>query len=214
MPPTSPKACFDAGERLRPLLGEELRAEVAAVLLVREHAEDCAAGRHAALDLRPHERGDHHRDARLHVERAASPDDAVDELGVERRMRPLLAGRRDDVDMAVEKERRAAVLPRRGVRRGSVAPRPAHAARSRCRRPRAAAARARRRRASFPGGFVVSKRSSSRSSSTGSGTPSVTALLAPRAAGRPRLPCCSGGTPRGRVPPASSRPSRRITSSA
>jgi len=52
------------------------------------------------------ERVDEHRDAALHVERAAAPDDAVDELGAERRVRPLLPCGLDDVDVAVEQERR------------------------------------------------------------------------------------------------------------
>ena len=51
-----------------------------------------------------------HRDAGLHVERAAAPDLAVRELSVERRPRPLLAGGRDDVHVPLEEERRGAAL--------------------------------------------------------------------------------------------------------
>ena len=100
----------NAGEGFGMLLREELRPEIASGLLVGEHGEHDAAGRHAALGVRPQERRDHHRHARLHVERAASPHHPVGDLGRERRMRPLLARRGDDVDVAVEKQWRVAVV--------------------------------------------------------------------------------------------------------
>ena len=61
---------------------------------------------------------------RLHVECAPAPDDAVDDLGRERRMRPLLARGGHDVDVAVEQQRRAAARawqPRDEVRTLGVA---------------------------------------------------------------------------------------------
>ena len=77
-------------EQLRVLLDEEARAEVAAVLLVGEDDEDEVAGQRDVLPLRAQEGVDEHRDAALHVERAAAPDVAVDEPALERRVRPRL----------------------------------------------------------------------------------------------------------------------------
>ena len=54
--------------------------------------------------------------------RAASPDVSVDELAAERRPRPVLARGRDDVDVALEEERRALSRCREGARRDSAAP--------------------------------------------------------------------------------------------
>ncbi len=68
-------------EQLRVLLDEEARAEVAAGLLVREHDEHEIAGELDALPLRTHEGADEHRDAGLHVERAAAPDDSRPRAG-------------------------------------------------------------------------------------------------------------------------------------
>ena len=158
----------NAGEGFGMLLREELRAEVSAGLLVGEHGEHDAAGRHAALCLRSEERRDHHRHARLHVERAASPYDAVGDLGRKRRMRPLLARGRDDVDVAVEEEWRVAVRagqPRDEV--GSLGLARVQLALDSRRREQAL--HVLDALALVPGGFVVSKRSRSRSSSTGSG---------------------------------------------
>ncbi len=95
-----------AREQLRVLLDEVARAEVAAGLLVGEDDEHEVAGELGALPLRAHEGADEHRDARLHVERAAAPDVAVLEPALERRVRPVLAGGRDDVDVPLEQERR------------------------------------------------------------------------------------------------------------
>ena len=92
------------------LLRQELRAEVAAGLLVGDHGEHEATGWDATLRLRPQKSGDHHRHAALHVDCASAPDHAVDDFSAEGRMRPLLAGSRDDVDVAVQEQRSAAVL--------------------------------------------------------------------------------------------------------
>ena len=67
-----PESVADAGEELGMLFGEEARTLVAAVLLVGEHDEDEVAGQRDVLPLRSQERVDEHRDAALHVERAAA----------------------------------------------------------------------------------------------------------------------------------------------
>ncbi len=95
----------DAVEQLGVLAHEELGAERAAGLLVGHQAEDHVARRLLAARERAHERGEHHRDAALHVERAAPPDVAVGDLAGERRMRPV-AARGDDVDVALQQQRR------------------------------------------------------------------------------------------------------------
>ena len=105
-----------AAEDLRVLFGEEPRSDVAAVLLVGEDHEH-ERRRRAGL-VRGEECRHEHRHAALHVERAASPHVAVGELGRERRPAPLLAGGGDDVDVALEHERRPAVRP--GVARNEV----------------------------------------------------------------------------------------------
>ena len=113
-----------AVEEVGVLLDEVLRAEVAAVLLVAQHREDQVAARLQLAARSAQERVDEHRDAALHVERAAAPDDAVDELGAERRVRPLLPCGLDDVDVAVEQERRrVAGAGRRATRFGRASSR-------------------------------------------------------------------------------------------
>jgi hypothetical protein len=93
-------------EELGMLLGQEAGAVFAAVLLVAQHREDDIAAGPQLPARRTQEGVDEHRDAALHVERAAAPEPAVDELAAERRSRPLLAGRRDDVDVPVQQQRR------------------------------------------------------------------------------------------------------------
>jgi hypothetical protein len=89
------------GEQFGVLLDQEARAEGTALLLVAEHAEDDVAGRRRPVG-RPEYSGDEHRHAALHVERAATPEDAITDLPGERVDRPLLAGDGDHVDVAVE----------------------------------------------------------------------------------------------------------------
>ncbi len=108
-------------EQLGMFVREEAGAEVAAVLLVAEDGENDVA---TWLDLGARgaqERVDHHRDAALHVERAAAPEPAVHQLASERRMRPLLARGRDDVDVPVQEERRR--LARAAHARDEIRPR-------------------------------------------------------------------------------------------
>src|SRR4051795_12832781 len=94
-------------EQLRLLLDEELRTEVAAVLLVGQDGQHDVAGELRLLACCPEERGEHHRDAAFHVQRTAAPDGAVDEPPAERRPRPVLPRRGHDVDVALKKKRRA-----------------------------------------------------------------------------------------------------------
>ena len=101
-----PDRIAHAGEQLGVLGDEEARAEVAARLLVGEDAQDHIARRRLPARLRAHERSQHHRDAALHVQRAATPHVAAVELARERRPAPLPA-RRDDVDVALQQQRRA-----------------------------------------------------------------------------------------------------------
>ena len=91
---------------MRVLLDEELRAVVAACLLVRQHGQDDVARKLRCVAGCAQEGRDHHRDAALHVERSASPDPAVDEVAAERRPRPALTGGRDDVDVPLQQQGR------------------------------------------------------------------------------------------------------------
>ena len=88
------------------LVDEEPRAVLAPALLVaRQHEDDVACWRLAVARHSEHGR-DEHRHAALHVERAATPDLAVDELAGERRMAPLSGFGGNDVYVAVEEKRR------------------------------------------------------------------------------------------------------------
>ena len=107
-----------ASEGVGMLLRHEPGALVAAVLLVAQDEQD-ERGRRAGL-VRREERRDAHRHAALHVERAPAPDVAVRELASERGPAPALAGRRDDVDVAVQQERRPAAGT--GMARDEVRP--------------------------------------------------------------------------------------------
>jgi hypothetical protein len=106
------------------LLDEEARAEVAAGLLVAQDDQHDVAGRRPPLPVESQDCVDEHGHAGFHVERAAAPDLAVLEPPLERRVRPALPRSRDDVDVTLEEERRAAgarqprdeVRPRRILR--------------------------------------------------------------------------------------------------
>ena len=98
-------AVLDPGEQLGMLVDQEFRALVASRLLVRQHREHEVA-RSPTASLRLQECADHHRDASFHVESAATPQVAVDDLSAKRLVRPLLVDRGDHVDVALEQERR------------------------------------------------------------------------------------------------------------
>ena len=74
-------------------------------LLVGEHREDEVARRPAA-GLGANQGSDHHRHTALHVERAAAPQVAVDDVAAEGTVAPVLVDRGDDVDVALEEQRR------------------------------------------------------------------------------------------------------------
>jgi len=97
----------DALEELRVFLDEELRPEVAAVLLVAEHNQDQVTRQLQLPTRRTQEGGDVHRDGAFHVDGAAAPHLSVHEVSSEWRSLPLLAGGRDHVDVALQQERRA-----------------------------------------------------------------------------------------------------------
>ncbi len=99
----------DAFEQLRVLAHQEACAEVAAGLLVAQHAQDQIPGRAPPGGGRPHERGHHHRHAALHVERPAAPHEAVVLLAAERIVRPA-PGRRNHVDVPLHQQRRRGTL--------------------------------------------------------------------------------------------------------
>src|SRR2546422_4279596 len=115
----------DALEELGVFLDEELRTEIASVLLVAEHDENHVAGKLQLSLSRAYEGRDEHRDRAFHVDGAATPDLPVDEISSEWRSLPLLAGSRDHVDVALQQERwadagtlqaGAQVRPGRGLR--------------------------------------------------------------------------------------------------
>src|SRR5439155_15703284 len=98
-----------ADDRRGQLASERRRAEVShpehVAFLVDERADDetSVERRAASLDRRP---GDHRgREAALHVGGPAPVDPAVDQLGAERRVRPLARiALGDDVGVALEQE--------------------------------------------------------------------------------------------------------------
>src|SRR5580765_363864 len=99
------KGMPDAGEKLGMLLDEELRAVVAAVLLVAEDDEDHVSRQLELASCRAQKRRDVHRDGALHVDGAASPNFPRDQIAAERRPCPGLARGGDDVDVPLEEER-------------------------------------------------------------------------------------------------------------
>jgi len=88
-------------------------AQVAPSLLVADQREDHVACQRQLRRGRPQRCGDEHRHAALHIERAPAPDGAVGELAGEGRMRPALAGRGHNVDMAFQQQRRRVAAARK-----------------------------------------------------------------------------------------------------
>ncbi len=101
----------NAVEQLGVLAHDELGPKRTAGLLVGEQAQDHVAGRLQAARLGTHERGEHHRDTALHVERATTPQVAVGDLAGEWSVLPL-AARGDDVDVPLQQQRRARAAAR------------------------------------------------------------------------------------------------------
>ena len=96
------KCVADAPEELCVLRDEMAGAVVAAGLLVREDAQQYVAARLEPALTRSQHRGNHHRDATLHVKRAATPNEPTRLLARERRPRPVLIADRHDVDVALQ----------------------------------------------------------------------------------------------------------------
>ena len=105
-PPASLIAWRTPANRSGVVFDEEAGAEVAACLLVAVEDEDQVAGGRECLVPDSQQRGEEHRDAAFHVERAAAPDLPVDEISGERRLLPARAGGGDDIDVPVEQKRR------------------------------------------------------------------------------------------------------------
>ena len=126
------------------MLGEPSHAELAAVLLVGDGGEDAGRrGRNRASPPTRRDRAGHDRVRRgevQHVDRAASPQHAVDDLCGERIARPAGRFHRDDVGVPDEGEGRrggvgASTRTISDVRPGcgsTVTPRDRHLRRSRC----------------------------------------------------------------------------------
>jgi len=99
-------AVLDTSEKFGVLVDEELRALVASRLFVREDRETRSPGA-PPLRLRLQHGVDHHRHATLHIQRAPAPQVAVDDLSAKRLVRPVLVDGGDNVDVALEQERRS-----------------------------------------------------------------------------------------------------------
>ena len=93
-------------EQLGVLLDHEARAVRSQILLIREHAQQHVARWRLSGLGEPQDRPEHHRHTALHVQRASTPNLALDQLGGERIVTPALAIRRDHVDVTLEQERR------------------------------------------------------------------------------------------------------------
>jgi len=102
-------AVLDAREELGVILDEPLRALVPTRLLVGQHREHEVA-RRPAVRVRLQDCADHHRDAAFHVEGAATPQVAADDLAAERLVRPLLVDRGHHVNVALHQKRRRLAL--------------------------------------------------------------------------------------------------------
>ena len=110
----------DSGEEIGPVGGQPACAFETAGLFIRQHGDHHIARRRPAVAEEPERGQDHHGHAALHVDGAASPDVAVNDLAGEGRTRPGLAGRRDDVDVPLQQQRRR--LPASGQPRHQVGP--------------------------------------------------------------------------------------------
>ena len=97
---------FGAGQTARLLVGGAGEQDVAPETRDRV-ARRVEAGR-AGLRREEPDDGQLHRDHRLHVDRAAPVDVAVDEVGPERVVRPALRRGRDHVEVREQQERLAA----------------------------------------------------------------------------------------------------------
>ena len=100
-------------EELGALLDESTGAVLAAGLLIGDCGEDDVATKLGTGASQGQHDGKLHRHHVLHVDRAAAPDDAVDELAAERISRPGLRVDRHDVEVAQQDQRRLGGRARR-----------------------------------------------------------------------------------------------------
>ncbi len=121
-------------EELRVVVDQPVRAEPAAGLLVgHERQHDVARRLAAAARAHSPDDGERHRVHVLHVDRAAAPDAAVDDLAGERVDRPVGGVGRHDVEVAVDQQRRRGCGPRpRSGRRRWRGPAPTRGSSARC----------------------------------------------------------------------------------
>ena len=101
----------NVGEQVWLRLDEVLRTDDAPGFFIGEHAQQDVAGRDDAVSSGPQQGGDHHREAALHVQRAAAPDIAVDDAGLERGMTPGLVRGGHDVGVTVQEKGRRVASP-------------------------------------------------------------------------------------------------------
>ena len=94
-------------EQIGVLLDEELHPGATAGLLVGGQRENDVAGRRGVGRGDAHQRRQENRDSTLHVEGASPPHLAVDQFAAERRMSPLARVGRNDVNVAVQEQRRS-----------------------------------------------------------------------------------------------------------
>ena len=103
-----PDRVLDSSEQVGVLVDQPAGPEHPARFLVREQGQDQIP--RGAVFGSAQRRVDHHRHAALHVERAATPHVAADDLRGERRMGPGLPDSRHHVDVALQQQRRSLAL--------------------------------------------------------------------------------------------------------
>ena len=114
----------DAGEEVRVVVGEPGGAVDAPGLLVGQHDQEEIPRRRHTFALGAQEGADHHRHPVLHVEGAAPPDPALDQLGREGWMGPALVDGGDHIGVALQDQARAtpSLQPGDQVRPAGIGP--------------------------------------------------------------------------------------------
>ena len=154
-----------AAHELRVVLRQPDRALAAADLLVDDDDDEQVAARRApALARERDRRDDLGGGLRLHVERAAAPQLAVDDVAAPRVVAPLGGIGEHGVDVREQAEHRAVGARRAAARRGSGARACSRRASPRTRRSGSSAASSSWAASSFPGGLTVLWRTSCASS--------------------------------------------------
>src|SRR5579872_245024 len=78
------------------------RSVAVSYLFIAHNCQDHIAGRDDILSPGAQESAQHHHDAALHIQCAASPDVAIMNFTAERLMLPALVGGGDDIDMPLQ----------------------------------------------------------------------------------------------------------------